>query len=266
MSRYPLDRRRFLTLSLAALLVPAPGARAAEAVRRGAYGVDVGLLWEVLSLRLPGTIEESMDRERGRYQVRAVGRGSRIANRVESSGILRDGRWAPLQGTSWFEVAGRQTETRITYDYARAVVEYHHRGETFFLRRLRVADDTVTIPEGLHVDDAVSAILNYAESRWPPRPDGTFLTHVVRRRRPEQEGPDDVQPSYRAELMPLVVTVTADPETGRPVALLDLTGFSSWARRGRPARIVFGPDRRPETIEASLILGTSVSIRLQAVA
>src|SRR2546425_5627954 len=92
----------------------------------------------------------------------------------------------------------------------------------------------------------------------------SLLTHVVRRRRPVNEGPDDVQKFYRAELVPFVLRVTSDPETGKPSALFDLTRFSSWAREARPARVIFGPDRRPELITASLMLGTSVNIRMKA--
>jgi hypothetical protein len=40
---------------------------------------------------------------------------------------------------------------------------YHYREDTFFLRRLRVADDVVSIPHGMHLDDSVSAALNYAD-------------------------------------------------------------------------------------------------------
>ena len=71
---------------------------------------------------------------------------------------------------------------------------------------------------------------------------------------------------YRAEFIPLVLRVVADPESGKPTALFDMSGFSSWAREDRPARIVFGADRRPELIESSLILGTSVTIRLRTAA
>ena len=35
----------------------------------------------------------------GRYDVRLVGEGAGIANRVESSGRWQDGRWAPLRST-----------------------------------------------------------------------------------------------------------------------------------------------------------------------
>jgi hypothetical protein len=43
-----------------------------------------------------------------------------------------------------------------------------------------------------------------------------------------------------------------------------MRGFSSWAREDRPARIVFGDDRRPELIASSLILGTTITIQLNA--
>ena len=65
-------------------------------------------------------------------------------------------------------------------------------------------------------------------------------------------------------LVPFVLRTTTDSATGRATALFDLTRFSSWAREDRPARIVFGPDRRPEAITTSLMLGTSVDIRIDA--
>jgi hypothetical protein len=84
----------------------------------------------------------------------------------------------------------------------------------------------------------------------------------VRRRRSDNEGPDDVAQSYRAELVPLELKIEPEPETHKQSALLDLSRFSSWARENRPARIVFDDQRRPLLITGSMILGTSVTIRL----
>jgi len=56
--------------------------------------------------------------------------------------------------------------------------------------------------------------------------------------------------------------VTPACETGRLTAAIDLTRFSSWAREGKPGRIVVGPDRRPESLAAPLMLGTSFGVRL----
>jgi hypothetical protein len=84
----------------------------------------------------------------------------------------------------------------------------------------------------------------------------------VRRRRSDNEGPDDVAQSYRAELVPLELKIEPEPETRKPSALLDLSRFSSWARENQPARIVFDEERRPLLITGSMILGTSVTIRL----
>jgi len=267
MSRKLINRRHFLTLPLAAAagaaLTPLARAFALAETRQGAYVVDVGILYGLLNFHLDGTIAEQVDPVAGRYDVRAVGEGDGIANRIESSGALRDGRWRPLRVRTWFSVKGRESRSDITYDYARRTIEYHFRGETFFLRRLRVADDVVPIPADVHVDDAVSATLNYGDGTWRPRADGTLETWVVRRKRNEGEGPDDVEKFYRAELVPIRLKVGAAPAGRKPIAEFDLTGFSSWARRDHPAQVTFGRDRRPELIGLSMILGTSVRIHMK---
>jgi hypothetical protein len=259
-----LTRREFLALALALAAAPARGARAQVERHRDAFAADVGILYGVLSFHLAGTIEETVDRAAGRYTVTIRGEGTGITNHVVSSGLLRDGRWAPLATRSRFVVHGRESRVDVEYDYGRRLATYHSRAETFILRRLRVADDVVPLHDGTHVDDVVSATLNYADRLWPRQPDGTLRTWVVRRQKPAGEGPDDVQRDYRAELVPFVLRTVTDPTTGRATALFDLTRFSSWAREDRPARIVFGPDRRPEAITTSLMLGTSVDIRIAA--
>jgi hypothetical protein len=264
MSIAPVKRRDFLTLVLTGLLAPlAPTRTSAEPTGRlGTFAAEIGILYQMLTFRLAGDVQERVSRSAGRYDVRLNGQGDRIANRIESIGVLRDGRWRPVRGTSWFQVHGRESRLEIGYDYDRGVVEYHARGETFFRRRLRVVDDVVALPARMAVDDGISALLNYREGYWTPGPNGILHTHVVRRRRAANEGPDDVAPVYRAELVPLDLRVERDPATGRPAALVDLSLFSSWARPEQPARIVFDADRRPALITGSMILGTSVTVRL----
>lgn len=264
LSRRLLSRRQFLTVPCAFLLAPLARARGELRSRAAGYTVDVKILYGALSLGLTGGIEETVDRSGGRYEVTIAGEGSGIANRIESRGILHDGRWAPLHTAAWFQVRGRESRSQAIYDYAARIIEYHFRGETFFLRKLRVADDVVRIPGRIPVDDVISATLNYAEGRWTAQADGSLYTHVVRRQRRENEGPDDVEKHYQAELVPFVLRVRTSPETGRPTALFDLTRFSSWARESQPAEIVFGPERRPESISSSLILGTSVLIQIRS--
>jgi hypothetical protein len=261
MSIDQMNRRDFLTLAIAALL--APRCLAAEAMgRRSVFAADVGILYQMLTFQLKGDVQESVDPAAGRYEVRVNGQGDGIANRIESRGIMRGGRWVPLNGDSWFQVRGRESRVQVAYDHDRRRVEYHARGETFIMRRLRVVDDVVPVPVGLSVDDAMSASLNYREGRWTPGSDGRLQTHVVRRRRSDNEGPDDVAQAYRAELVPLELKIEPEPETRKPSALLDLSRFSSWARENRPARIVFDDERRPALITGSMILGTSITIRL----
>ena len=264
MSRNVRTRRHFLTLSLLALLAPPRLLRAEPAHRQGLLDVDVGLLYSALALELKGTVEEAVDQPAGRYEISASGRGRGLASRLESQGIARGGRWAPLHASAWFQVAGRESRSELTYDYERRQVHYRFRGETFFLRRMRMADDVLTLPEGTHLDDVMSAILNYADGRWPASPDGAYRTSIVRRRRPENEGPDDIQQVLPGGNHAAGASGRRDPQSGKPVAAFDLAPLSSWAREDRPARVVFGADRRPETISASLMLGTSVNIRLTA--
>src|SRR2546428_13755893 len=131
MSRYRVDRPQFLTLPLRLLLAPllvstAPWrAHAGPEARRTAYDVDVGVLWDAMTFHLPGALEEAVDRAAGRYEIKAVGQGSKIQNRVESRGMLVDGRWAPLEATPRFLVAGRETRSQTRYDYDRRRIEQH---------------------------------------------------------------------------------------------------------------------------------------------
>jgi len=263
MSSQSLSRRRFLTLSLALLAAPLalPVARAQTGPRKAAYAVDVGLLYGLLVLHMDGTFTEVVDRETGRYEVRVAGEGDGIASRIESRGVLRDGRWTPQETHTWFQVKERESRSDIRYEWKQRTIEYRFRGETFFLRRLRMVDDVVPIPDGLHVDDAISATLNFADGLWPSRGDGSYQTHVIRRKKAESEGPDDVQASYRAELIPFLLNVETALGPGRRVAVFDLSRFSSWAKRGEPARVTFGPDMRPEVLTMPMILGTSVKVQ-----
>jgi len=262
MSRHVVSRREFLTVPFLFAFWPLARAWGDVAVRRGKYEADVSLLYGVWHLAMTGNIDEQVDRAAGRYTVTMVGQGAGVANRIESNGVLRGGRWAPVRGTASFDVRGRQSRSDIAYDYDRRRVEYHFRGETFFRRRLRVVDDVVPIPDGVHLDDVVSATLNYEDKRWPAAADGSLHTHIVRRKRRDDEGPDDVSSSYQAELAPFTLRVSQDATSGKPTALFDMTRFSSWARADEPGRIVFNPERRPELIASSLMLGTTITVKI----
>jgi hypothetical protein len=264
MEAHGTSRRQFLTVLLTSMLAWPGVAWPEVAQRRAGYVVDVRMLYGVLSFHLDGILTESIDRAAGRYTVTTAGEGNGISNRIESRGFLRDGRWTPLEGPSVFNVKGRESRSDIIYDWTQRTVAYHFRGETFFLRRLRLADDVVAIPDGLHVDDTVSAVLNYADGSWTAQADGTMQTHVVRRKKPDDEGPDDVHGAYRAELVPLTLRAVSDPASGKPTALFDLSRFSSWARRGEPARITFGHDKRPESLALEMILGTTVRVEMRS--
>jgi hypothetical protein len=111
-----------------------------------------------------------------------------------------------------------------------------------------------------------SALLNFRDGRWPPQPDGRYRTVVVRREKPEGEGPDDIRDHYGAELKPVVLETSRDGDTGQLAAEFDLSRFSSWARQDKPGRLLFSADRRPQRLTASLVLGTSLTVRLAGAA
>lgn len=248
-------------MALAWALAPLRRAAGAVETRKGAFTARATLMYGLLRFEESGIIREAIDRTAGRYEVRITGQGDGMTTEIESTGTLLDGRWAPVHFHDRFVVYGRESRLEISYDHARRLIRYRGRSETFLLRRIRTTDDTLQLPAGMHVDDVLSATLNHSEDRWPPEADGAFVTWVVRRQRSQREGPDDVERRYRAELVPFELRVGPNTD-GRATALMDLTRFSSWAREDEPARIVFGPDRRPETITATLMLGTSLAITI----
>src|SRR4029453_3395128 len=105
MSRQAIDRRQFLTLPLALCLAPLSTGRAFAAPverYRAPFGVDVRLLYGVLTYHVQGTFLQSIDRPSGRYEATVEGEGDGIANRIESTGALRQGRWVRIRSRSFF--------------------------------------------------------------------------------------------------------------------------------------------------------------------
>jgi hypothetical protein len=249
-------RREFVTLGLGWLAAAGVDAWAAPGRSRQPYTLEAGVLYDLFTFHNAGGVEETVDRAAGHYDVVAAGQGSGMETRVHSAGRWRDGRWVPVRTESRFVVRNRESSTDISYDYDRGLITFRARSDTFFMARERVANDTVAMPTGERVDDAISALLNYRDDRWPSDRQGVFRTLVVRRARARGEKPDDIQAGeYRAELVPLTFTVEGS------TARFDLTRFSSWALEDSPARVTFGRDRRPEEISASLMLGTRFRIR-----
>jgi hypothetical protein len=264
----PALSRRAVLLGLGSLLlglaIPARRAAASPPARRTVdYRVDISMLFDLLSYSVGGTMVEEVDAGAGRYQVLITGTGAGVTTRIEARGLIDSGRYRPLELKSAHSFVGRPSSLSITYDYPRGLVEYHAVGHTLLRGRRRQVDDVVTLPSGQIIDDAVSAGLNFAAGRLERDPDGAYRMTVLRRSRPRGEGPDDVTPgAYRVEVVPVRFRVEPEAATGKLIARVDMSGWSSWARADQPARIVFTPERRLESIETRLIWGSAVRMRL----
>jgi hypothetical protein len=261
-----ITRRRLLAAIPAALLVTWGRALGLESGRSVlGYHLDLSVLFNVLTLSMTGTVTQEIDRKAGRYRVTMDGKGIGISTGTEATGLIRDGRFKPLESRSFHVIRGRSNTSVTTYDYARRRAELHAVVYTLLLSRRRQIDDAIALPQDRPVDDLVSAALNFAAGTLDREADGTYYTSVMRRKRAENEGTDDVAPDgYRAELVPLRFRPTPDGPDGRLSALIDITRFSSWARSDQPARVVFTPDRLLESVQSSLILGTTLSVRVSA--
>jgi hypothetical protein len=260
-----LKRRHFLALSILGFLPPFsfPCTASVPERRVRPYVANVGVLFNLLTYTLAGDVTVDVDRLAGRYRVAIRGAGAGVTARTESAGIIREGRFMPTDTRSWHTVRGRENRLALTYDYDHGEVGYHVVAHTFLLGRRWQVDDVVRLAPDQRVDDLISAALNFAAGTIDMDSDGAFRITIVRRARPASEGPDDVSPGgYRAELATVRFRAAPDAATGRLTALVDLMGFSSWARPGRPARVVFGEDRYLESVTSSLILGTTFTLRL----
>jgi hypothetical protein len=264
----PALSRRAVVLGLGALALglSLPTRRAAAAppaARTFGYRVDISMLFDLLRYSVDGSMVEEVDADAGRYRVLIAGSGTGVSSRIEARGLIDNGRHRPLELKSAHSLVGRPSSLSITYDYARGLVDYHSVGHTLFSGTRRQVDDVVALPPDQPVDDAVSAGLNFAAGRLEQDSDGAYRMSVLRRSRPRGEGPDDVTPgAYRVEVVPVRLKIEPDPATGKLIARVDMSGWSSWARADQPARLVFSPERRLESIESRLIWGSAVRMRL----
>src|SRR5262245_16539202 len=259
-----MGRRAFLLSSAAwAFLGPRLATGAESSRSEDAYKVDVGVLYGLLTLTLSGSVHQEVDPAAGRYRLKMEGHGAGATHRTESAGIVRDGRCYPTETRLYQSIRGRETTVSVAYDYTRRFVEYHSVGHTLLLGRRRQVDDTLRIPEGQPVDDLASAYLNFAANKLESDGAGGYRTLIVRRAWKDNEGPDDVSPGgYRAILAPVRVQVAPDPATGGFRGHLDMTSLSSWARANQPAKVTFDQHRHLQSFQTSLILGTTITVKL----
>jgi hypothetical protein len=263
-----LSRRQLLAALPFGLLLGRGWAHALEDGRSTfTYQLDLSVLFSFLTLSITGTVVQEIDRRAGKYRVTMEGQGTGLSTRTEASGVIRDGRFKPVETRAVHHFRNRQNTSTTTYDHTRQRAEIHAVSHTLLLGRRRQVDDILAIPPGRHVDDLISAELNFADNTLEHEADGTYHTWVVRRARADNEGPDDVSPDgYRAELVPLRFRPSPDAATGGQTALVDITRFSSWARPDQPARVTFGADRHLVSVQSLLLYGTTLRVRVTGTA
>jgi hypothetical protein len=255
-----LSRRAFLVSLLAIGLAPSR-AWAVPVLRTAPYQAQAALVFGLFRFGMTGALDDEVDRAAGTYRVRIAGEGTGIRNQFESTGVIRNGRFTPAATRLRFSIRSRENRTDITYDYDRRVVTYAHRGETFFLGRVRAGQNTLAIPEGETLDDFASIVLNHGAGFFDPAGKTTRVL-IVNRAKREGEGVDDVEADgTRGEIVPLRISFVPDPDGAGTVSTIDVSGISAWARAADPARFTFTADRQIERVEAQLIYGTSIRVR-----
>src|SRR5262249_46045480 len=148
-----LSRRQLLRMACLSALIPRFGvSEAAERTLKAYdYEANVGVLFNLLTYNLTGKVTVDIDQVTGRYRVEMNGSGPGATARTQSSGLIRDGRFMPLETRSSHTVRGRDSQVTVTYDYTRSVADYHVRAYTFLLGRPWYVDDVVRLPPGQQV-------------------------------------------------------------------------------------------------------------------
>src|SRR5260370_17465697 len=111
------------------------------------------------------------------------GKGTAISTRTEATGVTGEGRFKPLESRSVHHFRGRENTVATSYDYERQRVELHAVTHTLLLGRRRQVDDTLALPAGRHVDDLISAELNFAANTLDPDGHAPYSTSAIPRAR-----------------------------------------------------------------------------------
>src|SRR5258708_19350820 len=119
MERLLSGRQHLAALRLGLLF----GLRRAHALEDGGsafgYQLDLTVLFSFWTLSLSGTAVQEIDRRAGKYRVTMEGQGTGISTRTEASGIIRDGRFKPVETKAVHHFRNRENTSTTSYDYAR---------------------------------------------------------------------------------------------------------------------------------------------------
>src|SRR3990172_2838961 len=114
---FRLTRRAFLAASLPLLASPRATLGAAPARQIFNYSVDVGVLFNLITFALKGTVVKEIDHTAGRYRVSMNGEGDSISLDTEARGMIRKGRFMPVEIRSNSTIRGRESRLDMLYDH-----------------------------------------------------------------------------------------------------------------------------------------------------
>src|SRR5262249_60112716 len=112
-----LTRRGFLALPFLSLVLPRHALGGAVERTVKAYDLNVGVLFNLLTYTLTGSVTVEVDRAAGTYRVTMNGAGPGVVARTESTGIIREGRFMPTMTRSSHTVRGRENRLVPRYEY-----------------------------------------------------------------------------------------------------------------------------------------------------
>src|SRR5713101_8076002 len=91
------SRRAFLAASLPLLASPQVVLAKTPARQVFDYSVDVGVLFNLITFALKGTVVQEIDHTAGRYRISVNGEWDSISQHTEASGIIKQGRFTPVE-------------------------------------------------------------------------------------------------------------------------------------------------------------------------
>src|SRR4029434_7929508 len=118
-----LSRRQLLALPLGLLVLPRLASAETSIRKTFSYQADMGVLFDLLTFHVTGTVVEEIDYAAGRCRVVLTSEGSGVTHRTESLGMIRGGRFLPTASWSGGAIRGRENRSAALCGHERGSVD-----------------------------------------------------------------------------------------------------------------------------------------------